>query len=45
MFPSPTAEAGYVGEGVEFDSVEDLVGFLEAVGVLFRTARAQHRGE
>jgi hypothetical protein len=45
MFPSPTAESGYVGEGLEFDSVEDLVAFLEAVVVLFRTARAQHRGE
>ena len=43
MFPSPTAESGYMDDGIVFENLEEMTTFLEHVVLLFRMARAQQR--
>jgi hypothetical protein len=43
IFPSPTAESGYMDESLVFENLEEMAAFLEHVVLLFRMARAQQR--
>jgi len=45
VFPSRTSESGWMDDTLLFDTLEDLVTFLDRVELLFRIARAQQRGE
>jgi hypothetical protein len=45
VFPSRTAESGWMDDSLSFNTLEELVTFLDHVELLFRIARAQQRGE
>jgi hypothetical protein len=45
VFPSRTAESGWMDDTLLFDTLEDLVTFLHRVELVCRIARAQQRGE
>jgi hypothetical protein len=45
VFPSRTSESGWMEDSLRFNSIEELVTFLDHVERMFRIARAQQRGE
>jgi hypothetical protein len=45
VFPSRTSESGWMEDSILFNTLEELVTFLDHVELLFRVARAQQRGE
>jgi hypothetical protein len=45
VFPSRTSESGWMDDSILFNTLEELVTFLDHVELLFRIARAQQRGE
>jgi hypothetical protein len=45
VFPSRTSASGWMDDTLLFNTLEDLVTFLDHVVLLFHIARAQQRGE
>jgi hypothetical protein len=45
VLPSNTSESGWMDDTLVFNTLEELVTFLDRVELLFRIARAQQRGE
>ena len=45
VFPSRTVESGWMEDSIRFNTLENLVTFLDRVELLLRIARAQQRGE
>jgi hypothetical protein len=45
VFPSRTSESGWMEDSIPFNTLEELVTFLDHVELLVRIARAQQRGE
>ena len=45
LFLSMTSRSGWMDDSLLFDTLEELVIFLDRVELLFRIARAQQRGD
>ena len=45
VFPSRTSDSGWMDDSILFNTLEELVIFLDHVELLFRIARAQQRGD